>query len=43
MSGEELAEYRLDIPPLFDAMAGANGCVYMTTEDSRLLCMGKEE
>ncbi len=40
--GEKLAEYKLDSPPVFDGMIAANGQLYISTRDGRVLCMGKE-
>ena len=37
--GEELAEYRLDKPPVFDGLAAANGRLFLTTIDGRIVCM----
>jgi len=37
--GAELARYPLDSPPVFDGMAAANGRLYMSLENGRLLCM----
>jgi hypothetical protein len=39
--GKKLAEYRLDSPPVFDGMIAANGQIYISTQDGRLLCMGE--
>jgi outer membrane protein assembly factor BamB len=38
--GKELAEYKLDSPPVFDGMIAANGRLYISTTDGRLICMG---
>jgi hypothetical protein len=40
--GNVLAEHRLDCPPTFDGMAAANGRLYISLEDGRLVCMGGE-
>lgn len=37
--GTELAKYRLGSPPIFDGMAAANGRLYLSMENGRLLCM----
>ena len=37
--GAELARYELDSPPVFDGMAAANGRLYLSLENGRLLCM----
>ncbi|MHC5055786.1 MAG: outer membrane protein assembly factor BamB family protein [Planctomycetota bacterium] len=39
--GSRLAERALDAPPVFDGMIAANGCVYVTTLDGRVTCLGK--
>ncbi len=41
--GEKLAEYKLDAPPVFDGIIAANGRLYISTQDGRLLCMGKKQ
>jgi len=40
-NGQQLAEYKLDCPPVFDGMIAANGRLYISTCDGRFLCMGK--
>lgn len=40
--GKELAEYKLDSPPVFDGMIAAGGRLYISTRDGRLICMGKK-
>jgi len=37
--GTELARYELDSPPVFDGMAAANGRLYLSLENGRILCM----
>jgi len=37
--GTELAQYRLDSPPVFDGMAAANGRLYLALENGQVLCM----
>jgi hypothetical protein len=37
--GRGLAERRLDSPPVFDGMAAANGRLYVSTRDGRVVCM----
>jgi len=39
--GKKLAEYKLESPPVFDGMIAANGRLYISTRDGRLVCMGK--
>ncbi len=41
--GKELAEYKLDSAPVFDGLIAANGRLYISTLDGRLLCMGKNK
>jgi len=41
--GEKLAEYKLDSPPVFDGMAAANGRLYFSTIDGKVMCMGGSE
>ena len=41
--GKKLAEYKLESPPVFDGMIAANGRLYISTQDGRLLCMGKNK
>ena len=38
--GKTLQHYRLDSPPVFDGMAAANGRLYLTTQNGRVLCFG---
>jgi outer membrane protein assembly factor BamB len=38
--GHTLAEYQLDAIPVFDGMAAAQGRLYMTLQDGRLVCFG---
>jgi len=38
--GKKLAEYKLDIPPIFDGMIAAGGRLYIVTMDGKVLCMG---
>jgi len=37
--GTELAQYKLDSSPVFDGMAAANGRLYLSLENGRVLCM----
>jgi len=39
--GEKLAEVALEAPPVFDGMAAANGSVYISTTDGKVLRLGK--
>jgi hypothetical protein len=36
--GSKVAEYRLQVPPVFDGMIAANGKLYITTTDSAVTC-----
>ena len=38
-NGRKLAEYKLDALPAWDGMAVANGRLYLSTRDGRLICM----
>ena len=38
-NGEKLGEYKLDAPPVFDGMAVANECLFLTTVNGKLLCL----
>jgi len=40
VDGERLAEYKLDAPPAWDGMAAANGRLYLSTMDGKVLCLG---
>jgi outer membrane protein assembly factor BamB len=40
--GSELARYPLDSPPVFDGMAAANGRLYLSLLNGRLLCMAEK-
>ncbi|MBL7188192.1 MAG: PQQ-binding-like beta-propeller repeat protein [Phycisphaerae bacterium] len=40
--GEKLAEYKLSAAPVFDGMAAAHGCIYLSTRGGRLLCYAGE-
>ena len=39
-TGEKLAEYKLDSPPVWDSLAAANGCVFVSLQDGRVVCLG---
>jgi len=41
--GAELAGYPLDSSPVFDGMAAADGRLYISTLDGRVLCMGSKK
>jgi len=38
VNGEELAQYNLDSPPVFDGMAAAAGRLYLATVEGNVLC-----
>jgi hypothetical protein len=38
--GSKLAEYRLDAPPVFDGLITADGRLYLSLTDSRVICLG---
>jgi len=38
-NGRKMGEYKLDAPPVFDGMAAANDCLFLTTVDGKLLCL----
>jgi hypothetical protein len=37
--GKELARTKLDSPPIFDGMAAAYSCIYISTVDGKIVCM----
>ena len=39
-NGEKLAEYKVDGIPVFDGMSAADGKVFMSMADGRVVCMG---
>jgi len=41
--GRKLAEYNLKSPPIFDGMIAAEGKLYISTMDGRVICMGGKE
>ncbi len=40
--GTTLAEHELDSPPVFDGLIAAEGRLWMSTRDGRVLCMGND-
>jgi outer membrane protein assembly factor BamB len=40
--GKKLAEYNLDVPPIFDGMIAADGRLYLSTTDGQVICFGKK-
>jgi len=41
-TGEKLAQYTLDAPPAWDSLAAANGLLFLTLADGRVVCMGPQ-
>jgi outer membrane protein assembly factor BamB len=41
-TGEKLAQYTLDAPPAWDSLAVANGMLFLSLADGRVLCMGPQ-
>ncbi|UCE49137.1 MAG: hypothetical protein JSW47_03145, partial [Phycisphaerales bacterium] len=41
-TGEKLAQYTLEAPPAWDSLAAANGQLYLSLTDGRVICMGPE-
>ena len=39
-NGKKLAEYKLDAPPAWDGLAVAQGRLYLSLKDGRILCLG---
>jgi len=39
-TGEKLARYTLDAPPAWDSLAAANGLLFLSLADGRVICMG---
>lgn len=39
-TGEKLAQYELDAPPAWDSLAAANGLLFLSLADGRVVCMG---
>ncbi len=40
--GKKIAEYPLESPPVFDGMIAAQGRLYASMEDGRVLCLGEK-
>ena len=38
--GKKRSEQKLDAPPVFDGLIAAKGCLYMSTTDGRVMCLG---
>ncbi|MBM3891823.1 MAG: hypothetical protein FJ388_22130 [Verrucomicrobia bacterium] len=41
--GKKLAVYRLDFVPIFDGLAAANGWLFVSTMDGKVICLGAGE
>jgi len=41
-TGEKLSEYTLEAPPVFDGMVAAKNCLFLTTVDGKLHCLGAD-
>ena len=41
-TGEKVAEYKLDSPPVFDGMTAATGRLYLSMKNGRVLCLGRK-
>jgi hypothetical protein len=41
-TGEKLAQYTLDAPPAWDSLAAANGLLFLSLADGRVMCMGPQ-
>jgi len=41
-SGERVAEYTLEAPPVFDGLIAAGGRLYLSTTDGKVLCLAGE-
>jgi outer membrane protein assembly factor BamB len=39
-TGEKLADYKLDAAPAWDSLAAANGLLFLSLADGRVVCMG---
>ena len=39
--GKDLAEYKLDVPPVFDGMISANGKLYISLKDCSIICFAE--
>ena len=39
-TGEKLADYKFDSPPVWDSLAAANGMLFLSLADGRVVCMG---
>jgi outer membrane protein assembly factor BamB len=37
--GKELAEYKLESPPVWDGLSAANGRLYLATQDGKVICL----
>ena len=42
-TGQKRAEYPLDAPPVSDGMAAADGKLYLSTADGKVICLGSKQ
>lgn len=42
-TGEKLAQYTLDAPPAWDSLAAADGMLFLSLADGRVVCMGPKQ
>jgi len=42
-TGEKLANYALDAAPAWDGIAAANGMLFVSLADGRIVCMGPKD
>jgi hypothetical protein len=40
-TGEKLAQYTLDAPPAWDSLAAADGMLFLSLADGRVVCLGR--
>jgi hypothetical protein len=41
-TGEKLSQYKLDAPPSWDSLAAANGQLFLSLTDGRVVCLGPQ-
>lgn len=41
-TGKELAQYKLDAPPAWDGLAAADGLLFLSLADGRVVCLGPQ-
>lgn len=42
-TGDKLAQFTLDVPPAWDGLAAANGLLFLSLADGRVVCFGPHE